>query len=167
MNLDPSTFNVKQKKMMGLWPPQDSIAVALIPYIKRQGDGIEVLDIGVGKGEDIVYLSENAGNIRTIYGLSHNNDHEDLLNENIKDVSNVQKNYGGTAVDVILISMLPDIKPSELAQCYDKVKVGGIFAGDLHNEAFVVETLTQFRRENRIGTPINIVDKRFWFWKKS
>lgn len=166
MNLDPTKFTVKQAKQMGLWPPQDNIGVAIAPYVGRMKGNIEVLDIGVNKGESIVYLAEKTQNIVRFFGLSHNNDYQDILLENIKDISKVDRGYTGQEVDVVLITALPDTTAELLSQYYSKVKIGGFFAGDCHDQVFMKEVLGKFRRDNKIGIPIQVVNKTIWFWMK-
>lgn len=163
--LDPNKMSAKEAQALGVWPPQH-VATGLMPYLKRIKHEIDVLDIGVGKGEGIYYLSKNVPNIRKFYGLSYNADYENILRVNMLDVKNVEQDYNGEEVDVVLVSMLPDTKAETLAKYYAKVKSGGIFAGDSHSLANTKVELSAFRRAAKIGTPIQIVDKEYWFWYK-
>lgn len=165
--IDPDQLTITEKKTMGLWPPQDSMAVTIAPYIRRmRGDDVDVLDIGVGAGENLAYLDENVENIVRFYGLSHDNKYEDLLLKNLDHIKRVDRTYNAQEVAVVLVNMTPETTPGLLAQYYSKVKKGGYFVGDNHDQPYVKEALSKFRRESKIGTPIQVA-KTTWFWIKS
>lgn len=55
----------------------------------------------------------------------------------------------------------------DIANYYDKVKVGGIFAGHDYNLPAVQEALIKFRNDTKIRTPINITSNNCWYWIKT
>jgi SAM-dependent methyltransferase len=164
--IDPDKLTVREKKLLGMWPPQDSVAHAITPYIKRMSGEIDVLDIGVGKGENIVYLHENAPNISKIYGLSHSNEFEEILVRNMEGLDKVDRQYDHRQTSVVMVSMNDAVNAELLSMYYAKVKPSGIFAGDFHTEPYVKEALSKFRRKDKIGHPIQVVNRTIWFWKK-
>jgi hypothetical protein len=164
--LDPNKMNATLMKMMGLWPPVNSIGYAIAPYVKRMKADIEFLDIGVGRGESIVYLSESAKNIKTFFGLSHTGEFEETVSENMTLVPNVDRKYDGREVDVVAVSMIADTTPELLEKYYSKVRTGGIFVGDCHDQQWAKESLVGFRRLAKIGTPVQVINRTFWFWYK-
>lgn len=164
--LDPTKFTAVQLKQLGMWPPPNNAGVAIAPYVRRMNRLVDVLVIGAEKGESIVYLCDNCPNINLIYGLSHTNEHDELLVANIGDNSKVKRDYDGQKADIVIINVLPETTTEQLAQYYEKVKDGGYIVGDHHNEGYVKDALHKFRRSAKIGHPINIVEKVIWFWKK-
>lgn len=164
--IDPTTFTVEMQKAMGMWPPQENIGVAIAPELRRMGREIDVLDLGVGKGESIAYLVENVPNIKTIFGLVHTNEHDEILEKNLHGLAKVNQNYAGEEVDVLLITMTPETTGKTLEQYYAKLRVGGIIVGDKHKEQDTLVSLADFRLKNKITVNINIIKKDFWFWKK-
>lgn len=164
--LDPTTFTAIQKKAMGMWPPNLNIGAAIAPELRRMGREIDILDLGVGKGESIVFLLDNVSNIRTIFGLVHTNEHDVLLGQNLDGLSKINPKYSGEEVDVLLITMLDDTTGQTLADYYSKLKVGGIIIGDRWNDHNPRHAVSDFRKTNKITVNINIIQKEFWFWKK-
>jgi hypothetical protein len=164
--IDPTTFTVEMQRAMGMWPPSDCIGVAIAPELRRMGREIDVIDLGVGKGESIVYLIENVPNIKTMYGLVHENDHDEIIGKNLNGLSKVNQMYKGEEVDVLLITMTPTTSGKTLEQYYEKLRVGGIIVGDQHTSEATRIALAEFRQKNKITININVIKKEFWFWKK-
>jgi ADP-heptose:LPS heptosyltransferase len=164
--IDPTNCTVKQAKALGLWPSQ-IVAPFLTPYLKRIKRDIEILDIGVHKGENIVYLHENVPNIKTIYGLSLNADYESVLVPNMQGLTKVSQTYDGRQVDVVIAEMSESITAEVLLRYYEKVKVGGFFAGDKHEHHFTKDALVHFRRSAKVSTPVQVLDKQYWFWQRT
>jgi hypothetical protein len=164
--LDPTTFTVEMQKAMGMWPPQDNIGVAIAPELRRMGREIDVLDLGVGRGESIVYLIENVPNIKTVYGLVHTNDYDEIIGKNINGLPKVKQTYNREEADVLLITMTPSTTGKTLEEYYAKLRVGGIIVGDKHTAEDTRIALADFRLKNRITINMAIIKKEFWFWKK-
>lgn len=165
--IDPRKLSIKDKELLGMWPPSsDSIGVAIAPYIRRMRGDVDVLDIGVGPGETIAYLHEHTQNVKTFYGLSHNADYEDAIEVNLNGLDRVSRKYDGQQTAVVIVNMNESITPELLALYYEKVKPTGYFVGDLHTEPYVKEVLNKFRRTAKIGNPVQIIHKNVWFWVK-
>lgn len=167
ITIDPNKLTVEEKKLMGMWPDPNLIGSAIAPYIKRMQGEVDVLDIGVGKGENIYYLNEHVTNITKIYGLSHDEKYEDILQKNMHKLTKVSRSYENQQVSVVIVNMNESTTDEQLKLYYDKVKQNGYFVGDMHDKDFTKDVLTKFRRNEKIGNPIQIVNKTIWFWKKS
>lgn len=172
MQIDPNKITVSEKKVLGLWPPADSLAKAIAPYLRRlktensTSPYPDVLDIGVGNGENIVYLFDNVPNIEWIYGLSHNRDYEDLILKNISDIPKVKRNYQGEMVDCILIDVTDTLTTSDLVMYYSKLNKGGYIVGNKHTDPRLKTVLNDFRKASKITVPIQVISKNYWMWKK-
>lgn len=168
---DPDLFTIEQSKMMGLWPPGDAMSPGIFPYINRlfPGKKLTVVEVGVRKGENVVYTLENdvENRIEKYYGVVVHPEYESLLEKNltgekrfIKGIDLQEKN----SIDVVLLHSECDLDKN-LKPYYDALSVGGIFAGNDHAKDHVKISLRDFRRENRVGIPIN-VSHGCWFWWK-
>lgn len=166
MLLNPELFSITQSKEMGMWPPSDLTIDSMYPYIKRFPNNVSFLDVGIMKGENIFRLFEKdeKSKIESIYAVKNTEEFDDLIDKNLKDY------YGRIAfttpqepVDIVSINSKTDLDKT-LDLYYGCVKKGGIFCGNNHNETSVKESLSRFRRKNRIGTPISVaLDTWFWF----
>jgi SAM-dependent methyltransferase len=164
--IDPFKLSIAEKKVLGMWPPNDLLGVAIAPYVRRMRGDVDVLDIGVGRGENIAYLHETAKNVSKFYGLSNTNEFEDLLKKNLQNLDKVDRVYNHQQVAVVVVNMDETITPELLSMYYQKVKPTGYFVGDNHDEPYVKEVINNFRRKEKIGRPIQIVNKTIWFWEK-
>lgn len=160
-------MNIDQMKLLGQWPPHNNIGVVIAPELRRMKRDIEVLDIGVGRGESIVYLNENVPNISKIYGLVHTNEHDDVIEENMKNIEKVDRVYRGQMVDAFLITLNEDITVELLELYYSRLNHGGVFVGDQFTNEKYKKIIFDFRRKNKITMNVNIIQKDFWFWKKT
>lgn len=175
MLMDPTQFSIIQSKEMGLWPPSDIVAHGIWPYIKRlKESNLIVLDVGVMKGENSVYLLEKdtEKKIEKIYGgISYDpkrkeefENYDRLLEKNTEGLERFSlSDYSGSA-HVVCIHADSDLD-SNLEKYYDAVQSNGIFCGNEHDQPRVKEALSNFRRKNKIGTPI-MVSNGCWFWIK-
>lgn len=173
MNLvmDPELFSIAQSKEMGLWPPGNVVAHGVLPYILRlKPTTLTILDVGCMKGENAIYMLEKDTKLKIekIYGVvsveKDKEDYKELLKQNTKDNSRFTLNYKDQDVDVVCINAQSDLD-NTLKKYYDKVKSHGIFCGNEHGTIRVREALSRFRRNKKIGTPIN-VSRDCWFWYK-
>lgn len=173
--LNPELFSITQSKEMGLWPPSDIVAHGIWPYIKRlKESNLVVLDVGIMKGENAVYLLEKdtEKKIKTIYGIiSFEKAKEEefkycdeLLKRNVEGLDRVSTNYNNEPAHVVCIHANSDLD-SNLEKYYTAVKSGGIFCGNEHHLSKVKVALSNFRRQNKIGTPI-MVSNGCWLWIK-
>lgn len=175
MFLDPTLFSITQSKEMGLWPPSDLVAHGVWPYINRLKEtNLRILDVGVMKGENAMFLLEkDTGNkIKKVYGVvsydpEHKkdfNNYEEVLKTNTNGVDRISLAYIDQSCHVVCIHAYSDLNYN-LEKYYAAVKSNGIFCGNEHHLPRVKESLSAFRRKNKIGTPI-MVSNGCWFWYK-
>lgn len=143
----------------------DNIIQGIWPYIKRlKTDNIEILIVGIEKGDTAARLLEldNDKKINKIYGIDTDKKYVDDLAENVKKNNRIKLIYNNEPVNVVIVYSHTDLNET-LKKYYNKVKHNGIFCGDKHGASEVSSVLKKFRRESKIGTPIN-VSKDCWFW---
>lgn len=171
--LNPELFSIEQAKGMGMWPPSDIVAHGIIPYINRmKQDTVTVLDVGVMKGENAIYLLEKCKKIDEVTGVEsfaegkYQVGYQSLLEQNTKDEPRFKlwDNSVSGPFDVVCIHSNSDLAAA-LPLYYNMVKSNGIFCGNEHHLPHVKDALHKFRRETKIGTPIN-VSNGCWFWWK-
>jgi hypothetical protein len=169
--INPDFFTIKQSQEMGTWPPSNLVAHGISPYIGRHKKGdLVILDVGVMKGENAFMLLSNdtKKKIKMVYGvISYGKDAPDYINillENMKDESRfIVEVAENRKADVVCIHAQSDLY-NNLHKYYDMVEHGGIFCGNEHGSTHVKEQLNKFRREKKIGTPINVAnDTYFWY----
>lgn len=172
MLMNPELFSITQSKEMGLWPPGDAEHVkGIYPYIKRfKADKVKVLDVGCMKGEISVYMLEldESGKIKKIDLISSGGDKafEPVLQENIKSNSKLKVlTETEDEYDIVMVNSDSKNLDKTLRKYYSKLKSNGIFCGNNHGASKVKEALVKFRREDKIGTPINVANGS-WFWYK-
>jgi hypothetical protein len=167
---DPEYFDIEQKKVFGLWPHDQLISRAMNPYIRRmRRDKVAMLVVGDLKGESVNdFLTENEKIIKVNVINNYNED-----TESFKEVlkNNTEKFKG--KIDLgISKNKLRDIVCIDNSACnvenlelyYKNVNSGGIFCGNGHDLQSTKDTLTEFRRNTKIGTPIQVCYKTIWFW---
>jgi hypothetical protein len=174
--LDPTNFNIQQQKEMGIWPPSDIAAHGVLPYIKRlKVDDVIVLDIGVMKGENAVFMLDNDTNnkIKKIYGIEDydpsipqevRDTNQSILKVNIQGQTKIKNNYKQIPVDVLCFNHNSNLEES-LVKYWPYLKSNGIICGSEHGLTKVKQALNNFRKTTKIGTPIN-VSNGSWFWYK-
>lgn len=173
LTMDPELFSIAQSKEIGVWPPGNIVAHGIFPYILRlKPSTITILDVGCMKGENAIYMldKDEKKKIEKIYGVvsptegqeGYKPEYKDILKQNTKDNPRFTLNYKDQQVDVVCIHANSDLDAS-LRKYYNKVKHNGIFCGNEHGTIRVREALSKFRREVKIGTPIN-VSNDCWFW---
>ena len=170
--LDPDLFEIKQLKAMGMWPASTMTSRGIIPYINRiRKDRVKVTVVGDTKGDTTVDLLENCPKIFRVYVV--NNYGEDESSQNYKKLfeTNTQeykdkiKYKSDRESDVVCID-LSACTSENLKLYYELVKSGGIFCGNGHQYVPVKDELSKFRREVKIGTPIQVSNRTIWFWYK-
>lgn len=180
---DPTTLPIKEKQVMGLWPPSaDNIADSIYPYIKRlKKEKVTILDVGTGLGENayrLLELDDANSKIEQLYtvNLPVNN----LELEKTKQLSIAQKNLEDKDVEFVfedkqirnkkfdVVFINADLKNLDTAMVkyYDYCDHNGIYCGNNHHTTHVKEALTKFRRGSKIGTPIQVSNRLCWFWWK-
>lgn len=162
----------------------------LKPNEKNEYMGIE---IGTGRGEGLYYLLDKIPNlyVSTIdpyfpyidwngkeYSQEYQNKMKELALKNLEPFGNratMINLESEEAVDTfkddnfhfVFIDGKHDTKNvfEDLKNYYSKVMSGGIIAGNGFSINSVWEGIDKFRKENRITTPIHIIDAT-WFWYK-
>lgn len=182
---------IAQKKEDGDWPPEWISTKFLVPYIKRLGKEINVLEIGTGKGESAYYLLETCPNIKFLSTFDPYVEYQDwngvidqatldihkkVALENLKDTvadlytEKFERNKQGDffVVDVLFIDgdHAFDAVLNDLNQAYQYVRVGGIVAVHDTNLRTVLDAVYKFRDDNKIRSTINMVANSTLFWYK-
>ena len=168
--INPDFFTIKQSQEMGTWPPSNLVAHGISPYIGRyKKDNLVILDVGIMKGENAFMLLSNdtKKKIKMVYGIvsyaKDNSEYENILKQNMKDENRFSLDKIPSKADVVCIHAQGDLY-NNLHKYYDMVEHGGIFCGNEHGSTHVKEQLNKFRREKKIGTPINVAnDTYFWY----
>ena len=188
-------MTVQQHKENGDWPLEWLPVKALLPYIKRLGPNTRGLEIGVARAESSYAILENCPNVVKLHGVDsyepyqdwngfvdqeHNDKTKAIALENMKefgdrwelftersDMFSVQT-VGNPDYDFIYVDgdhsyagVLMDLR-----NYYSHVRSGGIFAGHDYNLGTVRQALDEFRSENKVRIPINLIDNNTWFWNK-
>jgi hypothetical protein len=169
--MDPTLFTVEQSKQMGIWPPSDVVGIGIMPYIKRmRGGDLRILDVGVDKGDNAVYMLESDSGmvpkIFMIHGVVSEDappEHEYILKKNTKDFDRFTTLEFKDKYDAVCVNSTLKNLDKQMEKYYSMVKSNGIFCGNNHDEIYVKESLAKFRRSNKIGTPI-MVSNGCWFW---
>lgn len=175
MLLDPTQFSITQSKEMGMWPPGDITGIGIWPYVKRlKEQNLRVLDVGVMKGENAVFLLEKDtdNKIKKVYGVvsydqqrkQEFENYESILKKNTDGLARFSLNYSGQSCHVVCVHSNSELDVN-LEKYYTAVKSNGIFCGNEHDQSRVKDALTNFRRKNKIGTPI-MISNGCWFWIK-
>lgn len=173
MLINPDFFSVSQSKEMGLWPPGESNFVkGMYPYVKKiNSESIKILDVGCMKGEVSIYMLEidTSNKIEKIDLIVSGGQKEfvQILSDNIKDIEKLKmlQDVSDVEYDVVMINSACENLEKTMRKYYHKVKKNGLFCGNNHDDIKVKNALTTFRREDRIGIPIN-VSIGSWFWYK-
>ena len=183
MMLDPEFADIEQKKMFGIWPPSDMAAHGVWPYIQRlKKPTVNILDVGCMLGENACFLiDQDSGpkkkidHIYCMHSFGHNvlPENQDkfkaIFDKNVSTRSTDERKrivmlYPKDKVDVVCIHHNSNLDKA-LSDYYDAVLPNGIFCGTEHGLTEVKEALGRFRRAKKIGTPIN-VSNGCWFWYK-
>lgn len=164
---DPDLFPIEHLRPMGMWPQVTMTSRGIIPYIKRiKSDKVKITIVGDSKGDSIVDILESCPNVFRIYAINkEDTKYSKLFEQNIQNFKNKIKFLSDRESDVVCIdgSMC---SPEALESFYDLVKPNGIFCGNCHEDVSVKDALNTFRRNKRIGTPIQVSNRTVWFWYK-
>ena len=176
--MNPEYFDIENLKIFGMWPHQNFISRGIVPYIKRiRKDKVYVAVIGDLKGESIVDMLETTGDkIEKVYVINkYESDDADLIKavfaKNTKNLKGklVMKNdieslkSKESLPDVVCVNDMT-CTVENLMLSYDITPSGGIFCGNGHETVTVKTALTEFRRQSKIGTPIQVSNRAIWFW---
>lgn len=174
--MDPEFFDIEAKKLVGLWPRENSLAKIISPYIKRMRGDIIAIEVGVLTGENSYEFLENCENIVKFYGVQDfnpeqqksRNEYNDILHKNMrqfKDRFEFAEKFPNTVFDLVCVNS-DKVSVESLEKYYSSIKPRGIICGNnFHLVNEVRDVIKEFKRKNRIGININIYNE-FWFWYK-
>lgn len=182
-------------KEAGNWPMEFLSAYGQMPYLKRHGDDLVGIEIGVLKGENIRFLLDELPNVKLIYGVDPFVEHTDqnttrsqedmdkylsIAEENLKPHKKRYKlvkktsadaaaDFKDESVDFILLDgdhSYEGIK-ADLNAYYPKLKKGGhMFIHDCYSQN-VLKAIHEYRDENRLRMPLNMSKNYVNFWTKA
>ena len=174
--MNPEHFDIETLKSIGMWPNANLISRGIAPYIRRlKKEKVSVIFVGDKKGEQVADLIELCGD--KIEKVCVVNDYEgddaeilkSLFKKNTvkyadKITTQVMMNEGDV-FDVVCIDEFSCNKENFLLT-YSFVPSNGIFCGGGHETNTVKSALNEFRRGEKIGTPIQVSNRAIWFWNK-
>lgn len=165
---DPDFFDVPTLKQMNLWPSDKMVAKELTPYIRRiKKSNVKILEIGIKKGDNVVYFLENLNCIEVIHGINPNTQYDEVLKKNtsplgdkFKLVDNPDDNY-----DVLIYDGDSNLELL-FEKYYPLLPQRGIISGNEHDKLHVKASLKTYRRKNKITAPLHISSGTVWHWFK-
>lgn len=192
-------LTIEEYKKQGKWPLTWISASGLLPEIeelsKRLGRNVFGLEIGVCRGENIVYFLEKTDKIEKIDCIDPYLPYDDwngpITKEDVersyqitlenflphrnrvelhKDTSiNCVSKFHDEFFDYIFIDGDHSYQGvlSDISNYYSKLKKGGIFSGHDINLADVRKALLDFRTQNNIKDEIKFTNINVWYWIKS
>lgn len=186
---DPEFFDIETLKMVGLWPMHDLPAHGIVPYIKRLGNDLVGIELGVLKAESSCVLLEECPNIRNLFCIdpflpfeTKTAEEMDAFNKiavknlsKYKNVSLMTANsldahtcFDNESIDFVFIDTLLDREhlEKEMDLYYPKIKKNGMIFGHDANHVEIVMGLKSFRDKNKIRLPILHSKNQIWYWVK-
>ena len=192
------SLTIQEYKDQGKWPLSWIAGKGLVSIIDELANKLQRnvvgLEIGICRGENIVYFLENTNKIDKIHcidpylpymdwiGPITQDDMDSYYEITIKNFAphmnrimmykdtsdNCVSKFENEQFDYIFIdgdhSYEGIIK--DLYNYYDKVKTGGIFSGHDINLPDVQRALREFRTTNNINNEIKFTDINVWYWTK-
>ena len=177
------------------WPHSYLPGIDFVPYIKRLGERVTGIEVGVAKGETSAYLLKECPNIEKLYGVDPYLPYEDwcryidekeinlqesIAIDNLKSYmdrfefmkmtsEDAIKSFAPGSVDYVFVDGDHSYEQTlaDLNMYYPLVRSGGIFFGHDINLESVRKALEEFREENKIRIPINVIRNNAWFWTKA
>jgi len=167
--------------------------LGMVPVLKSLGAGLNGVEIGVCRGDNMKYLLENCGNISHITGIDPYAEYpamtQEALNgylieamQNLKKLmqdgrasvlldrsSSAAKRFSKNSIDFVYIdgNHEKDSVFEDLSLWYDAVKDGGIISGHDYSYGSVTLALKEFMSLAKISPKINLVDNNSWWWRKN
>ena len=188
-------MTINQLIEVDAWPHSYLPGLDFIPYIKRLGERVTGIEVGVAKGETSAYLLEKCPNIEKLYGVDPYLPYEDWcrfidekeinLQEEIAinnllpymnrfefmkmTSENAIKSFAPGSVDYVFIDGDHSYEQTlaDLNMYYPLVRSGGILFGHDINLNSVRDAVNDFREKNKIRIPINTIRNNAWFWTKA
>lgn len=175
--MNPDFFDIEMQMQLGLFPRPDVTGTAIAPYIRRiKFENVTVVDVGLGKGENAYEILTNCPNVFKLYGVDTYEEETDEIKAFRELMKKNTAKFGDRFVsketymkkefaDVVCVDSSTNLDKT-LKAYYSKVRPSGIFCGNDHDKTHVKDALTRFRRENKIATPIQVINRSIWFWYK-
>lgn len=194
-----SQYTIEQYKKQGAWPLTWISAKGLLPIIVQSANQLKRnvvgLEIGVCRGENIVYFLENTDKIEKIICIDPYLPYDDWNGQITKE--DVERSYQITLenflphknrielhkdtsdkcvskfydehFDYIFIDGDHSYKGvfEDMSNYYSKLKQGGIFSGHDINLPDVQRAVRDFRVKNNINDEIKFTDINVWYWIKT
>jgi hypothetical protein len=188
------SLTIEEYKNRDQWPLDYIAGKGLIHPIKQLGDKVVGLEIGVCRGENIVFFLENCSNIERIHCIDpymeyndwngiitqqQMNEFYEITMKNFERHMNritlhkdTAKNcvplFENESLDYIFIDGDHSYSGvlSDMTNYYDKLKFGGIFSGHDINLLEVRNAIIKFREDNKIANEVTIVENNAWYWRK-
>ena len=191
---DREFYTIAQLKHDRVWPYEFLPAYGMYPYLKRAGEDLLGIEIGVLKGENISLLLDLCPNIKRIYGIDPYLEHTDngfhrsheamkryekIARENLngyrdrvsifeKSSNDAVSEFEEGSLDFVLLDgdHSYDGIMQDLINYSPKIKKNGyIFVHDCHLEC-VRNAMHDFRNKQKLRTPILISKNYVQFWQK-
>lgn len=187
-------MTIKDMKNLGMWPLSYMPVLKLVPYIKRLGSNLKVLEIGTGKGETAAYLLETLPQISSLVtidpyktyanwnGIVPEDElkiHREISEKNLEPygdrvvrVYQKSKDVVDTFEDGSFDFIFVDggdrtaVYTQDLISYYPKLRVGGVFSGNNYQMDTVREAIDAFQKESKVRIPLGRVEPFGWFWVK-
>lgn len=190
---NPEFFNIEELKKYQVWPLPFLPAYGMIPYLKRLGNDLIGIEIGVLKGENAFVLLEELPNIKMLTGIDPYLPYQDLdkfrTEKEMRAYKNIlldnlgtnerftlvqekfrddAKNWNNESVDFILIDHDQTEENIKLALdlFYPKLKVKGMIFGHDDYLPHVKKAVREWRDANKVRIPLNYSKNQLWFWTK-
>jgi hypothetical protein len=176
--MNPEYFDIEQLKTFGMWPNMSHISRGIAPYVRRlRKEKVSITIIGDNKGEIASDLYDLCGDkIEKIYSInSYGGEDANIIRELFdKNTRHLRENQliemkseieKGDEIDVLCIDEHA-CENALLTKVYGFVPSNGIFCGSGHDTKTVKNILNEFRRSEKIGTPIQVSNRSTWFWYK-
>ena len=150
------------------------ISRGLIPYVNRminREEKVKITIVGDLKGESVVDLLQSCPKIFRIYVVNEYADTPEgaklkaVFDKNTEKFKDKIKFMNDRQSNFVCIER-EACTPENLKTYYALVKENGVFAGGGHEYDDVKESLSKYRRDNKIGTPIQVSNRAVWFWYK-
>lgn len=175
-------------------PLKDVSAHGLLSYIKELGDDLTGCELGVCKGFTLRHFLDLAPQITKVYAVDSWTPYMDWWGPVTQQMVDNWREYAMTLLNpymdkiellemdsTVAASHIPDHSLDyifidgdhsysavvrDLDNYWDKVKIGGIFAGHDWNLPEVNQAVNEFRQKNNITSEIRFTQSNVWFWYK-
>lgn len=177
------------------WPLEYTATLGLAPYIRRmRGDNIKGIEIGTARGEGAYYILEQCPNVKKLYTIDPYKEYTDWVGVISQDTLDRQEEIAkknlakwGDRVEMVKEQSKKasyrfkkedfdfvfidgdhseEVAYKDMVKYYEKVKKGGIFAGNSYNLETVRNAIKRFQNETKARNPIQKSKNNIWFFYK-